>query len=152
MFYCKDLVSGTFCQFPQRKQLLPEITCQTVAVGNVGAMVLLTLMLTHLGGNFWKELLVLVLYMGCVISFSMLLRRLLGNIRWLAGFSPLIVVIMLILCPVFFDLGALRQAQFLLPPTYYIHGAYHSKYLLLLPIYSLVALTLSRLWDRVRHV
>lgn len=139
MFYCKDLVNGTFCQFPQRKQLLPEITCQTVAVGNVGAMVLLTLMLTHLGGNFWKELLVLVLYMGCVISFSMLLRRLLGNIRWLAGFSPLIVVIMLILCPVFFDLGALRPFQYLLPPTYFINAIYSTRWLLLMPVYTLVS-------------
>jgi hypothetical protein len=98
-----------------------------------------------------RELLTTLLYCLCVAAFSMLLRRVTLGIRGLGMVTPLLVVIMLVICPVFFDLGALRQIQYLLPPTYYIHGAYHGRYLLLMLIYGTAALVLCRVWDHFRQ-
>ena len=50
---------------------------------------------------------------------------------------PVLVVVMLVVCPVFFDLGVLRQVQDLFPPTYFVNAAYNGRYLLYLPVYSL---------------
>ena len=50
---------------------------------------------------------------------------------------PLLAVVMLLVCPVFFDLGMVRTVQFLFPPTYYINGVYQSRYLLYMTVYPL---------------
>ena len=47
-------------------------------------------------------------------------------------------VVMLVVCPVFFDLGALRELQYLFPPTYFINAVYSDKFLLYMPLYTLV--------------
>lgn len=137
MFYIKDVSFGTFSHISRKKRLLPELASQTVSVVNVGVVVLLTLTLSKLGGDLGKEILVLLFYCGCVVSFCMLLRRLLGSLRLLAGVTPLLVVAMLVLCPVFLDLGSLRTVQYLLPPTYYINAMYATHWLLAMPVYTL---------------
>ena len=64
---------------------------------------------------------------------------------------PLLIVAMLLVCPVFFDLGALRMVQFLLPPTYYINGVYNTRYILYMAVYTLGCGSLYWLWGRSFH-
>jgi ABC-2 type transport system permease protein len=152
LYYIRDTENGTFAWVPENRRFYVELGCQMISLINVAMVVQVALALTAPTASLPREILMTLLYCLCVAAFSMLLRRVTFGIRGLGTATPLLVVAMLVICPVFFDLGALRQAQFLLPPTYYIHGAYHSKYLLLLPVYSLAALALCRLWDRVRRV
>lgn len=147
MYYIRDVENGTFSWVPQRKRFFVEMGCQMISLVNVGAVVLLTLVLSGTTTFLWREVLNLLLYSLCVAAFAMLLRRLTFGIRGLSMITPLLVVVMLVVCPVFFDLGALRTVQYLLPATYWINGAYHSKYLLLMSIYTVLALTMSRLLD-----
>ena len=48
----------------------------------------------------------------------------------------LLVILLLVVGPVFFDLGALRRVQYLLLPTYYLNGIYDSGYLLGMAAYG----------------
>lgn len=115
------------------------------------AVVLPSLVLTKQAVAFGRELALALLYGMCVAAFSMLVRRLAGSIRALSMVTPILVVVMLVICPVFFDLGALRQAQLFFPPTYFIIGAYQETYLLYMVIYTLAAWLLCLLWDRIRN-
>lgn len=139
MYYVQDSGHGIFAWMPQRLRPVAELGCQLVSVVNVSLAALLSLAVTGLTGSLGLELLVLLMYSLCVSVFSMMLRRLCGGIRGLGTMMPLLVVVMLLVCPVFFDLGALRQAQFLFPPTYYINAVYNEAYILYMLIYTSVA-------------
>lgn len=149
MYYIRDEELGTFTLVPSRKKVPVELLCQLIAGGNVLAVVLVTLALTGQSVAPGRELATALLYAPCVAAFCMLLRRLTGSIRALSTLTPILAVVMLAVCPVFFDLGALRQVQLLLPPTYFIMGAYNRTYLLYMAGYTLAALGLCLVWDRL---
>lgn len=151
MYQLKDQQKGTFGWLPARKQLLPEGASQLVAVMSVALVSLIALALAKLSGGFFVELAVLVLYTLCVAAFSMMLRSLLGSIRILGVLMPLLAVVMLVVCPVFLDLGSLRLVQLLLPPTYYILGAYNPMYLLYMAIYTALCMAICLLSEKLKR-
>lgn len=148
MYQLKDQQKGTFGWLPARKQLLPELASQLVAVGHVVLVSWIALALAGLSADFAGELAVLVLYTLCVAAFSMLLRSVLGSIRAIGVLMPLLAVLMLVVCPVFLDLGSLRLVQLLFPPTYYILGAYNPMYLVYMAAYTALCLGLCLLTER----
>lgn len=142
MYTVKDRQAGTFRWLPVKYQGLPELGTQVITGLNLGIASLAALLLAGLAGNILRELAAVLVYSLCLASFGMLLRRLLGSIRAIGIVIPLLVVAMLLVCPVFFDLGVMRLFQFLLPPTYYINSVYNPTYLVWGMGYSLVCLLL----------
>lgn len=127
MYYIRDEENGTFAWVNQRWKFLPELGCQMTSSLHIAAVCLICLAVSGLTGNLWTELLVLVMYCLCCSIFAMALRQLCGSLRVLGVMLPLMIVVVLVICPVFFDLGVLRQAQYLLPPTYYINAVYDMR-------------------------
>jgi len=78
-------------------------------------------------------------------------RRLCGKLAVLGTVLPLLIVVRLVVCPVFFDLGALRQVQYLFPPTYYINAQYSDRSLVLMGLYSIALLLIYCLSGRLLH-
>ena len=136
MYYIQDSRHGTFSWVSTRALPAVELGCQLVSLVNVTAVVMLALALAGHTGQFLPELGGAVLYCLCCASFSMLLRRLCGTVKVLGTLLPLLVVIMLAVCPVFFDFGTLRSLQYALPPTYFINAVYNVKYMLYMGIYT----------------
>lgn len=149
MYHIKDRQNGTFDWVSTRMRPFTELGCQTVAVLNVSVVSLVSLLFMGIAGNLFREIATLLLYVLCVSAFSMMLRSLFGSIRALGGVIPLLVVVMLLVCPIFFDLGVLRYYQFLLPPTYYINGAYNPAYLGYMALYTLVCFGLYLLFCKL---
>lgn len=152
MFYIQDLENGTFAWVSQRWQFLPELGCQLTSSLHIAAISLICLALCGLAGNFWIELAVLLLYSFCCGVFAMALRQLCGSVKLLGALLPLVIVVVLVICPIFFDLGVLRQLQLLLPPTYYINAIYNARYLLYMAGYiaSAAGLTALVCWSKTR--
>lgn len=138
MYYIQDSHAGTFAWVAEGKRPLVELGCQMISVLNVSVVVWISLAVVGQTVGFWRELLVMLLHALCVAVFSMTLRRLIGSLRGLGTVLPLLAVVMLVVCPVFFDLGALRELQYLFPPTYFINAVYSDKFLLYMPLYTLV--------------
>lgn len=137
MYYVEDTAAGTFAWVPQRRRPWVELACQMISAVNILLVVLVALALTGQTVSLGRELLLWLLYSLAVSLFSMTVRRLCGSLRLLGAAMPVLVVVMLVVCPVFFDLGVLRQVQYLFPPTYFVNAAYNGRYLLYLPVYSL---------------
>lgn len=152
MYYIKDEEHGTFSCMSQRRKPLVELGCQLISVVNVLTVVLISLAVTGQTVFWGREVLVFALYALCVSAFAMLVRRLTGGMRGLGMVTPILVVVMLVVCPVFFDLGMLRQVQLLFPPTYFVTAAYNSSYLLYMLCYTLLALLVCRILDHLRHL
>lgn len=148
MYYVTDCRRGTFAWVSARKLPAVELGCQIVSLLNVSAVALITMALAGQTVRPWRELAATGLYCLCVAAFSMLLRRVCGSVRVLATLLPLLVVVMLAVCPVFFDLAALRSFQYLLPPTYYVNAVYNIKYLGYMALYTLACFGLYALFGR----
>lgn len=138
MYHIRDTQHGTFAWVPLHLRPLAELGCQMVAVVDIGIVSLVSLSLVGQTQNLLREILVLVMYGLCASVFAMMLRRLCGTVRALGAALPLLVVAMLLLCPVFFDLAAVKQLQFLFPPTYYINAVIADRYLWYMPVYTLI--------------
>ena len=151
LYYIRDEESGTFALVPLRARLWVELGCQLISIVNILIVVIASLAFMGSIQNWSSELLSAGLYALCTAAFAMLVRRLCVGIRGLGMATPILVVVMLVLCPVFFDLAMLRQVQLLLPPTYFVFGIYSSQYLLYMGIYVLICLVLCRLLDRITH-
>lgn len=145
MYYIRDEQTGTFALVPQRRKASVEFSCQMIAVVNISAVVLIAMLLTGMAGTFGRELLISVLYAISTALFGMTVRRLCGSLAAVGTALPLLIVVMLVVCPVFFDLGALRALQYLFPPTYYINAVNSNYYLLLMAAYSLALLAVYTL-------
>lgn len=149
MYFIRDDRVGTFSLVPQRSKAVVEFVCQMIAVVNVAVMALIALVCAGLAEDLGRELLLLVLYALAVSLFCMTVRRLCQSLANLGTALPLLVVVMLVVCPVFFDFGQLRSVQYLFPPTYYINGAVSDRYLLLMIVYSLVLLAVYTLCGKL---
>ena len=152
MYTLSDRQKGTFCWLPAKYQILPELGTQWLTALHLGTASVLALVLAGVAAGFFAELITLLLYSLCIATFGMLLRRLLGRISVIGTAIPLLIVAMLSVCPVFFDLGALRRVQLLLPPTYYINSAHNPVYLVYMAIYTLLCMLICLGFDNAKNV
>ena len=140
MYYQSDLDRGIFSLLPERQRKFGEFGYQMISSMNILLFVTAALLLAGLGAGIWTELLIFLLYGICCALFGMVLRAVFGGRRGLAVLIPVLTIVMLAVCPVFFDVGYLRKLQLLLPPTYYINSAFNPKYLIYLAVYDIVLL------------
>lgn len=132
MYFIQDNNLGTFCLVPEKRAGIVEFICQIIAVGNLAVVALIALILGSMSASLSRELLVTPLYVLSVSLFAMNIRQLCRKLTVVGAILPLLIVVMLVICPIFFDLGALRSLQYLFPPTYYVNGAYSDRFMYLL--------------------
>lgn len=134
MFYIQDEAHGTFAWLPHSRRPLAAFACQSIAILNTAVVMLISLAVIGLTVSVMREILMLILFTLCSTVFCMVFSEIFRNIKVLGAITPLAVVLMIAVCPVFFDLAPLRPLQYIFPPTYYINSAHSDKFL----IYSVV--------------
>ena len=149
MFYIEDVKQGLFSRIPIKKLPIAEFLCQMITVGNIALIATVTLFLSGLNGSAWKELGLMFLYIPCVSLFAMVLRRIFPGMRALGIVTPLLVVVAMCACPVFLDLIPLRTFALLLPPTYFIRGAFDAAYIGYMVCHCAVCAALSYFADKL---
>lgn len=136
MYYIRDDSNGIFAWMSQGWRSFGEFGYQAISVFHVILVSEAALCLTGLQTDLWREFVVSLLFgLGC-IGFSMVLRLICRSLRTLGIVLPLVVVAMIVICPVFYDLGRLRAFQYLFPPTYFVTGAYNDRMLLWAVLYN----------------
>ena len=86
--------------------------------------------------GFFREAAAISAYVFAVAGFCTLLRRICGSGNVLAAICPLCVVILIAVCPVFFQQTVLRNLQLLLPPYYYLTAVHNPLYILYTAAYG----------------
>ena len=138
MYYQNDLDRGIFALLPERKRVFAEFGYQLISVINIMVFVVAALLIAGLGTALWKEIVIFLLVTVGSSLFGMLMRMIFGGRRGMAVMIPVMTIVMMVACPVFFDVGSLRLIQFALPPTYFINCAFNKLYFLYLAVYDLV--------------
>lgn len=97
--------------------ILPIAICSLAAI-----------FITGISTNVLNEIRLMVLYTLLLTGFSSLLKSLIKNIYVLCSLIPVTVLLSLIICPVFIDIGSIvPQARFVrlfLPTNYYLDSIY----------------------------
>lgn len=137
LFYMQDEKSGTFSWVPLSKKPYTAFACQSIAVLNVSVVMLVALYVSGLGTSPVREVLALLLFAVSCTVFCMLLQQAVGSIKVLCSLIPLLAVLMIAACPIFFDLKMFKVFRLIFPPTYYIRAVYNDAYLLYMAIYIL---------------
>lgn len=143
MYYKQDEANGTFAYVKNSRKGLVAFVCTLTAIINIMLVLFVSLLLSSLCTSILRELIVLVLYAVCCTSFCLLLGTIFKNIRTYSAIIPLLTVIFIGVCPIFFDFRSLYTLQLLLPPTYYVNAVFDNKFLLYMLAYSAICLILS---------
>ena len=143
MYYIKDNSAGMFAYLSVSRKSIAEAGYQAVSLLNISLVGLGSLLAVGLSVDFVRELLLTLGYIICTLSFCLLIRVICGGLRGLGTAMVLLVVLMIAVCPVFYDLAMLRDVQYLLPPTYFVNAAYTDSYMLYMFLYSGVCFGLS---------
>lgn len=136
LWHAADLERGAFVWIPGIKQGITELLFQTVCAGNAMAAVWIAMAAAGTAVAFWRELLLYVLMVVGCAGFGALLRVLCPGKRTFAACLPVLAALMMVACPVFVQLDGLQMIGCLLPPYYYILGAYDNSLLALFAIYD----------------
>ncbi len=143
LFYLQDEERGTFALVPLRRRGWVAFACLFIAVLNISAVVLIALLFGGAATFVLKEILILLLYALCCAAFCLLMLRLFGSMRALASVLPVLVTLMIVLCPIFFNARIAQWITISLPPTYFIQAAYDNAYFLYMLLYTAVCIGLS---------
>lgn len=142
MYDMKDRRLGTFGWVSARRRPLVRFASIAVCVANVAVAMVIALSLFGVTVHWSREAMLLVLYIPCVSAFSLLVGRLCGNEKMLGMCMPVLVVVMLAICPVLLDSGRFYRLALLFPPTYYVNGVYNDTALMQMFLYSGICLVL----------
>ena len=142
MYDMRDRRLGTFGWVAARRRPLVRFASISVCVANVAVAMVIALVLFGASVHWLRETVLLVLYILCVSAFSLLVGRLCGNEKVLGMCMPVLVVVMLAICPVLLDSGRFYRLALLFPPTYYVNGVYNDTALVQMLLYSGICLVL----------
>lgn len=140
IYYLEDEKNGLFIYWHSRVPNLRALGYYGVVMINSSLLVLISLYMAGVGGNVFREILLLILYDLALILFSMIIRKLLGRIKNIGVSMPIIVMMFILLSPVLIDLKNMRPIQKLVPTFHYLTGVHSDRSLLNLAIYCVVEL------------
>jgi len=136
MFYMQDEKRGVFDRLPRGTGFSFSLVYHATAVVIVAAVVLVALAATKMTVSLPFEVLALAAYCACTVGFCMCLRLVLRDIRLFGSVAPVLIVIMAVLCPIFFKAPNLPIIQHILPAFYYIRAFADPRYVGYMVIYA----------------
>lgn len=152
LFFMQDRESGTFSWVPENKRIYVAFACILIAVLNVGAVVLIALAITGLSVSIAADIVYMIFFAICAACFSLLLLELFKSIRMFASVIPMLITLMMVICPVIYDYRNIRPIQHLFPPTFFINAAYEEHYLIYMIVYSLICSALIFVLRRFKRI
>ncbi len=149
LYYLQEEARGTFVWFPVKSVIWNWAYLLTGLV-DVGLAVLIALALSERFTTWWMELLLMALFLLMTAGFSDVLRRICGSVTRLGALIPVVLLIMLGLCPIFTNGPRLAAVQLLLPPYYYLKAVHGSIYLVGMIVYIILIFLIDYLLIRLQ--
>ncbi len=136
LFYMQDEREGRFINFARKRRFGVMAGYYFCAIFDVAAVVFISLIFSGVFYSFGKELLLILLYIPLCVGFCMLIAQICASRRLLGALLPLLAVAMIVVCPVFFDIGLPRAVTLIFPPTYYLTALHNTKFIFYMLAYT----------------
>ena len=149
MYYIQDNNSQTFYRITRRKRPILEAGYQLSGVTSVSAVVLISLYIGGVGTNLLTEIVSLAVYVLAASAFCILVRRICGTVGRLSAVTPVLIVALIAVSPIFFTVRGIKPVQMLTPVYYYLNSIHNPVYLLWMLLYAAVCGALSLVHARI---
>ncbi len=143
MHYCADERGEIFLRLRSPLRRFLPLLIHFTALLPLGLVSLVALRAAGLLGAWPRELGVMLLYCAAAAAFCEALRRLCRSEARLGALIPVVLAVMLALCPVFFDLHSLEALRRALPPYYYLNAVHNGSFVLQLAAFACIAAALG---------
>jgi len=140
MAYKTDEKRGIFCGISKISMPLFIFGYYFFAVCDVCVAVLLSLLVSGMVKDIMCEIGVMLLLAVASILFCIAIERICRSISMLSAATPIVIIVLIVVCPVFFNIDALYPLQLILPPYYYLNAVYNAGFLIPMLMY-IAALT-----------
>ena len=151
LYYSEEERRGCFLRLsPFRRRCLP-LLCHLAALFPAAFAALFALHLAGLLTAWPREIGLMLLYCLSAAVFSELLRRLCRSRILLGALIPVLIALMLALCPVFLDLKNLTPLRRLLPPYYYLNAIRSGQFAWQLGLFTCAAAIPALLLPGLNH-
>ena len=150
--YCyQEERGGSFIWLSARRRRWLPLLSHCTAIAPAALAALAAMALAGITVSFGRELLLMLLYVPATALFCELLRCLCPREEHYGTLIPVLTAAMLVLCPVFLDLGLLRPLGQLLPPYWYLRALRNGAEMTGLLLYTGALLVLTALAARLRQ-
>ncbi|MCQ2449205.1 MAG: ABC transporter permease, partial [Clostridia bacterium] len=138
MYHLQDARAGVYDWLPAGKRILPAVGNILVATTDAAVAMGVALACTGLCHS-WKEIPALILLVACGTAFCLAFGMLCRKETVLSAVVPITLLLMLIICPVFYSFSPLSWLRPLCPMYYYLYAVSNLKFLLYGVLYILAA-------------
>lgn len=134
LYYIYDEKNGMFERTPLKYRPAVGAVYIGVPVFDAAFVMLITLVLTGNSVFILREVMNLLILCINSVLFAGILKRVLKTTEKIAVAIPVVMLIMLVLCPVFITVKDMRFLQWLLPPFFYLNATHAMIY----TVYSVI--------------
>ena len=147
MYYRDDIDKEIFTWMPVGNRWVFEHLYLLTALLTGGVAVLLTFYATGLAAGT-DEVLRMFIFVISGSCFCSIIRKLTPGLKSLATAIPVLMLVMLAVCPVFVYLRQLKAVQLIMPPFYYLMADNNPRYLTYFTVYTVVTIAVDVLLGR----
>lgn len=152
MFWIRDREKGLFFGLGGARLHLFCFAYHFVAVFDLCLVMVASLYVSGRGGILVWEMFSAILFALAVTLFCMIILYITNRISILVAVAPLLLLIMLIICPVFFKIGPLEMISKLFPPHYYLAGTNPKEYFAYILCEAILLLCLGLLRQKQKNI
>ncbi len=149
MYHQKDEECGVYDWLAPRKHIIPKFaTCFAACFDGAVAM-LIALGVSGMFVGFLKETVAVLLFVLAATAFCGLIGTFTRKSSFSGQIIPFVIFALLALSPIFFNFKSMKIFQILLPTYHYLYAIADFTYLLNLVWYSIIAILLCYVLDRI---
>lgn len=149
LYFMQDKLSGTFTWLKNRRRFSFYFFMNIIPVFDASVIMIFALYFAGIFQNIFIEISSLILLSASSVLFISLLRMITKSRQIFAGIIPLLILVMLVLCPIFLKVNSFRALQFLFPIFYYLNSIYSAYYLFLFLVYTFILFLLNLIAERL---
>lgn len=149
MFYLQDERGGVFARVPLDERRKYFYAYEFTAMIYAGIAVLIAFGCSGIFTKMVVEFRNMALFIFAAGVFCSIVTRLCGKIQRLGTSIPLLMLLMFVLCPVFFAVKSLKGIQYLLPPFYYLNSIHNDFYFYRMLVYCAVLIVVDSVLEKL---
>ncbi len=139
MSFKRDREVGLFARTPENRLVFIEVAYIIVSVFNAVVLTLASMKITGIFTTLGAELLFAAVYVLLCTALCVVLGEIIDSISALGAVMPVLILVMLVVCPVFINLVDLPPLQLLLPAYYYLSALRNTDFVLYGLVYILAS-------------
>lgn len=151
LYFLQDEEAGCFACMNERRKNRLAYSYPLVTMLLLSVMVIPSLYLSGIASPLWREVLWMSLYLGISVGLCNLLRRFFRSLVRMAAGIPILLLLMMAICPVFLDIRRFLGLQYFLPLSYYLNMKYRSEWLVGAVLYGIIVWGINMIMDYIPY-